>query len=153
MRSFIVTTVILGVFSQENKTPGLKILNTRVEHQIQRRKADKSLQYGAPAPPAPSYGAPPPPASDVVDLHNKEFCVDVSSYQPVIWVERDGEECHTVFVKKCEDKQENVCADVTETRCEVSETTINRKQTKFILGSLGYTFYGMLHGTRASAVQ
>jgi len=104
MRSFIFTTIVLGVFSQENHTPGLKILNTRVKHQIQRRKADKHLQY---------------PASDVVDLHNKEFCVDVSSYQPVVWVEKDAEECHTVFVKKCDKKQENVCADVTETRCEV----------------------------------
>ena len=130
MRSFILATVVLGVFSQENEAaPGLKILNSRVKHRIQRRKADKSPQYGAPAPPPPTYGAPAPapasygapaPASDVVDLHNKEFCVDVSSYQPVVWVEKDSEECHTVFVKKCEDKQENVCADVTETRCEVS---------------------------------
>ena len=121
MRSFIFTTVVLGVFSQENLTPGLKILNTRVKHQIQRRKADNHLQYGAQPPPA--YGAPAP-QSDVVDLHNKEFCVDVSSYQPVVWVEKDAEECHTVFVKKCDKKQENVCADVTETRCEVSETTV-----------------------------
>ena len=120
MRSFIVATVVLGVFSQENvAAPGLNILNSRVKHRIERRKADKSPQYGAPAPPPPTYGAPAP-ATDVVDLHNKEFCVDVSSYQPVVWVERDSEECHTVFVKKCEDKQENVCADVTETRCEVS---------------------------------
>ena len=55
-----------------------------------------------------------------MDLHNKEFCVDVSTYQPVIWVDRDGEECRTEFVKQCEDKSENVCAEVTETKCEVS---------------------------------
>ena len=77
------------------------------KHQISRRRADSHGDYSA-------------PSEDSVDLHNKEFCVDVSSYQPVVWVERDSEECHTVFVKKCEDKQENVCADVTETRCEVS---------------------------------
>ena len=50
---------------------------------------------------------------------SQEFCVDVSAYQPVQWVERYGEECDTVFVKKCEDRQENVCADVVETRCKV----------------------------------
>ena len=37
---------------------------------------------------------------------------------------QDGEECSTVFVKKCEDKSENVCADVTETKCEVG-TAVN----------------------------
>lgn len=68
-----------------------------------------------------AYGAPPPPAEgDVIDLHNKEFCVDVSTYQPVVWVEREAEECETVFVKQCSDKSENVCQDVTETKCEVS---------------------------------
>ena len=34
--------------------------------------------------------------------------MDVSSYQPVVWVERDSEECHTVFVKKCEDAGKNL---------------------------------------------
>ena len=81
-----------------------------VQHQIVRRRADQQ---------AAAYPSSSAPASESVDLHNKEFCVDVSTYQPVVWVESDGEECHTLFVKKCEDKQENVCADVTETRCEV----------------------------------
>jgi len=54
-----------------------------------------------------------------VDLHNKEFCVDVSTYEPVVWQEVDAEQCDTVFVKKCEERSEEVCADVTETRCEV----------------------------------
>ncbi len=45
--------------------------------------------------------------------------MDVSTFQPVVWVERDGEICDTVFVKKCEDKTLNVCADVMETKCEV----------------------------------
>ena len=39
----------------------------------------------------------------------------------MIWVERDGQECKTSWVKQCEDKTENVCIDVTETVCEVSE--------------------------------
>ena len=59
------------------------------------------------------------PASPTADLHNKQFCVDVSAYEDVVWVEEEAEECHTNFVKKCEDKSEEVCADVTETRCEV----------------------------------
>merc|ERR1719437_191115 len=117
MWTHIVFSLVLIGFSSENEKPTLKVLNSRVGHQH---------QYGAPPPPpipatapAPSYGAPPPPsypapAPDVVDLHNKEFCVDVSSYQPVVWEERDGEVCHTLFVKKCAEKKENVCADVTE---------------------------------------
>jgi len=64
------------------------------------------------------YGAPEK-EEEVVDLHNKEFCVDVSTFQEVVWVERDGEMCKTDFVKQCEQKSENVCADVTETRCQV----------------------------------
>ena len=79
-----------------------------------------SISYGSPAPSA-SYGSPAAPADEGgVDLHNEEFCVDVSTYQPVVWVERDGEECKTEFVKQCEDKTEEVCAEVTETRCEVN---------------------------------
>ena len=45
----------------------------------------------------------------------------MSTYQPVVWVERDGQECKTDWVKQCEDKTENVCIDVTETVCEVSD--------------------------------
>ena len=56
-----------------------------------------------------AYGAPAPAEEEKVDLHNKEFCVDVSTYQPVVWVEREAEECETVFVKQCSDKSENVC--------------------------------------------
>jgi len=85
------------------------------QHPIIRRDSHSSAsQYGAPASTEESTG---------IDLHNKEFCVDVSTYQPVVWVESDGEECSTIFVKKCEDKSENVCADVTETKCEVQPFT------------------------------
>ena len=74
------------------------------QHLINRRTASYPEASGAEA---------------TVDLHNKEFCVDVSTYQPVVWQEVDAEQCSTVFVKKCEDRSEEVCADVTETRCEV----------------------------------
>ena len=30
---------------------------------------------------------------------SKEFCVDVSTYEPVEWVEEEAETCETVFVK------------------------------------------------------
>ena len=43
----------------------------------------------------------------------------MSAYQPVQWVELEDEECDTVFVKRCGERKENVCADVVETRCEV----------------------------------
>jgi len=82
-----------------------------VQHLINRRKANYPASDPAPAIPQTE--------GEAVDLHNKEFCVDVSTYQPVVWVESEAEECSTVFVKKCEEKSENVCADVTETKCEV----------------------------------
>lgn len=76
------------------------------------------------APSSNGYGAPPAESADEpVDLHNKEFCVDVSTFEPVVWEEKDGEECQTIFVKRCEDKNENVCEDVTETKCEVQPYT------------------------------
>ena len=59
-----------------------------------------------------------------MDLHNKEFCVDVSTFDPVTWVEREGQECETVFEKACEEKTEKVCADVTETTCKVEPYTV-----------------------------
>ena len=55
-----------------------------------------------------------------IDLHNKEFCVDVSSYQPVVWEEKPGESCTTEMRMMCEDKREEVCEDISETRCDVS---------------------------------
>ena len=119
--------VIFSVRGHEVKYPIIKAWTKHIgkdDHLIRARSAQQN-GYGAPA--QPSYGAPAEaPASDVVDLHNKEFCVDVSTFQEVVWVERDGEVCETVFVKQCEDKSENVCADVTETRCKVSKTKCNK---------------------------
>ena len=56
-----------------------------------------------------------------IDLHNKEFCVDVSSYQPVVWEEREGEVCTTQWRMECQSRAEEVCEDVSETTCDVSE--------------------------------
>ena len=83
------------------------------QHLIERRTAN----YGAPSASAPDSGA--------VDLHNKEFCVDVSTYLPVEWQEVEAEQCDTAFVKQCEDREEDVCAEVTETRCQVRGRKIN----------------------------
>ena len=55
-----------------------------------------------------------------VDLHSKEFCVDVSAYKPLQWVEMEGQDCKTEFVTRCQEKRENVCAKVMETQCEVN---------------------------------
>merc|ERR1719228_1186244 len=108
----LITISVVSVITRNIDKPDI---GDQSHHQVVRRKADKPPVYSPPTP--PSYGAPPP--QEHVDLHNKEFCVDVSTYQPVVWVESEGEECHTNFVKKCEEKYEDVCADVTETRCEV----------------------------------
>merc|ERR1719323_2409744 len=85
------------------KSYDLKKQSPKSQHWIERRTANYNSDNN----------------NDNVDLHNKEFCVDVSTYQPVVWQEVDAEQCDTVFVKQCEDKTEEVCADVTETRCQV----------------------------------
>ena len=53
--------------------------------------------------------------SSVTD--EKQICVDVSTYPPITWEERDSEECTTEFVQKCQERSENVCGEVTETLC------------------------------------
>ena len=100
----------------------------------ERRKAKKlSSLYQASyeGPPPPVYHTTPSPpstststtAAPPLDLHSKEFCVDVSAYQPVVWEEREAEECSTVFVRQCQERRQNVCSTVTETRCEVQPYT------------------------------
>merc|ERR1719410_1413976 len=69
-----------------------------------------------------------------VDLHNKEVCVDVSAFKPLEWVEREGESCTTEFVKQREEKRENVCADVSETVCDVvpyTECTMGMEEQQY----------------------
>ena len=119
LRCLVLCCVTMLVSADTDHVSSVKSL-LRSRH---RRRADKHI---AAAPPpglyqsAPPTYSPLPPKDNAVDLHNKEFCVDVSTYQPVLWVERDGQECKTSWVKQCEDKTENVCIDVTETVCEVS---------------------------------
>ena len=107
MKCLVTTLVLMTVLKvnavTQNKDKWMPMEN---KHQISRRRADGNGAYSA-------------PADDSIDLHNKEFCVDVSTYQPVVWVEKDGEECKTEFVKQCEERSEEVCAEVHETRCEV----------------------------------
>ena len=50
----------------------------------------------------------------------QQLCVDVSSYEPVVWEEQQGEQCTTDFVQQCEERSEKVCGEVTETICEVN---------------------------------
>ena len=47
--------------------------------------------------------------------------MDVSIYEPVSWLEEEAEECATVFVKDCQEKTEEVCMDVSESRCQVGK--------------------------------
>ena len=93
-----------------------------------RRKAAKlnslyQAGYGDTAPPVYHTSTTSTTAAPHVDLHSKEFCVDVSAYQPVVWEEREAEECSTVFVRQCQERRQNVCSTVTETRCEVQPYT------------------------------
>ena len=128
-----VVMIVINVSGNKTKNPLTKLVKKPPgwvgldsDHKINKRKADNHNHNSYGAPVSTSYGSPAP-AEDSVDLHNKEFCVDVSTYQPVVWVERDGEECKTDFVKQCEEKSEEVCAEVHETRCEVclQDKTLN----------------------------
>ncbi|XP_040583609.1 uncharacterized protein [Lepeophtheirus salmonis] len=55
----------------------------------------------------------------VIDLHNDEFCVDVSTYGEVSFEPVTRKKCDTVFVKNCKDKDEQICDDVTEIQCDI----------------------------------
>ena len=128
MRLLLLMMSIQVMSVQSKVNPGRELLkylkksNKKSWHQIKTRKA-KTLSLTSPMPsPRPLYTTHTPNIIPVDGnkLHEEEFCVDVSTYQPVVWVGRDGEECKTEFVPKCEQKSENVCAEVTETFCEVS---------------------------------
>ena len=57
-----------------------------------------------------------------IDLHNKEFCVDVSSYEPVIWKESQAEVCGPQWRMMCTPRSEQICQEVAETKCDVSRS-------------------------------
>ena len=93
-------------------------------------------------PPAPSYqqtpvtgddsgGQPPYEENEVeddtedegdIDLHNKEFCVDVSSYEPVRWQESQSEVCRPQWRMMCSPRSKQICEEVAETKCDVSKS-------------------------------
>ena len=84
----------------------------------------------APAsPPSGEYGAPGAGPS----LEEQQICVDVSSYLPLVWREEQAEQCTTDFVQNCEEREERVCGEVTETLCEVTRTIYF---PPFFMGSL-----------------
>ena len=56
-----------------------------------------------------------------IDLHNKEFCVDVSSYEPVRWQESQGEVCRPQWRMMCSPRSKQICEEVAETKCDVSK--------------------------------
>ena len=49
----------------------------------------------------------------VVDLHNEEFCVDVSTYGEVVFEASPRERCETTFAKRCETKSDQVSEEMT----------------------------------------
>ena len=61
-----------------------------------------------------------------LDLHSKDgqFCVDISDFLDLEWVEKEVEECATAFEKSCEEKTQEVCLTVNETLCEVSNNAV-----------------------------
>ena len=60
----------------------------------------------------------------------QQLCVDVSSYEPVVWREQEGEQCRTDFVQQCEERSEKVCGEVTETICEVNIVILENMEKK-----------------------
>ena len=61
-----------------------------------------------------------------LDLHSKDgqFCVDISDFLDLQWVEKEVEECATAFEQRCEVKTQEVCLTVNETLCEVSNNAV-----------------------------
>ena len=61
-----------------------------------------------------------------LDLHSKDgqFCVDISDFLDLQWVEKEVEECATAFEQRCEEKTQEVCLTVNETLCEVSNNAV-----------------------------
>jgi len=120
----LVLTAVLTVVSCGQWWPAVSHVGRQVRdvtHGARPSRHQSRRQGRSEAP--DSYGAPEAPVS-TPDLHNKEFCVDVSTYLPIEWEEKEVETCETVFVKQCEDKSEDVCKEVLETFCEVVPYTV-----------------------------
>merc|ERR1712096_581226 len=53
-----------------------------------------------------------------VDLHNEEFCTDVSQYSPKYYEDEVETCCTTVYEPNCQRKFKKICMDVTDTICK-----------------------------------
>jgi len=53
-----------------------------------------------------------------VDLHNEEFCTDVSQYSPKYYEDEVETCCTTVYEPNCQRKFKKICMDVTNTICK-----------------------------------
>ena len=45
---------------------------------------------------------------ELVDLHNGEFCVDVSEWGEIVYEDVERQKCDSTFAKQCEMKTERV---------------------------------------------
>jgi len=93
--------------------------SARGSEQVRKRMANSRFQTVKRESPQPEVDVYADKKQEPVDLHSKEFCVDVSAYKPLQWVEMEGQDCKTELVTRCQEKRENVCAKVMETQCEV----------------------------------
>ena len=48
-------------------------------------------------------------ASNFHNIHDTQFCTDVSSWGPVEWVGEQTRKCNTTFVKEKKERSETVC--------------------------------------------
>jgi len=78
---------------------------------------------------------------DSVDLHNEEFCTDISQYSDKYYVDEAERCCTTTYEPNCVRKQKKVCIDVTETKCEAYSNqnckTVNERKPGGSKASLG----------------
>jgi len=57
-------------------------------------------------------------SGDSVDLHNEEFCTDVSQYSDKYYKDETETCCTTSYVPNCVRKQKKFCVEVNETKCK-----------------------------------
>merc|ERR1719291_1308531 len=67
---------------------------------------------------------------DSVDLHNEEFCTDISQYSDKYYVDETERCCTTTYEPNCVRKQKKVCIEVTETKCEACENHLRKGANK-----------------------
>ena len=74
-------------------------------------------------------------ASELVDLHNGEFCVDVSEWGDVEYTPLEREQCDSTFEKKCEMKTEQVTISRYHILYNIS-SNLNKKLNYFVFSSI-----------------